>query len=112
VVTRSTASALDAWRERTREAWVEQVEAGIRDSVEGYRRQMRKVHEVREVPALDIAFRHRTKDGYERVVMRFLFFRTHVVTAAAAAPEARWSQARGAAQAVISGFGPPPSYAP
>ena len=112
VVTRAAAPNPDAWRVKTRPAHADEVEAGTRDAAPDYRRRTRSVHDVRGVPAMDLSFRRGRGASAEVVAMRFVFFRTHTMTAAVAVPEARWRKAQRAAEAAIAGLGLPEGYVP
>jgi hypothetical protein len=112
VVTRVAAPNGDAWRDATRAAYADDVEAGVRSAVPGYRRRSRAVRDLRGVPALDLSFR-RTVDGtVEVVAMRVVFFRNYSVTATVAVPDAQWNRARRATEAAIAAFAPAPDYRP
>jgi hypothetical protein len=115
VVTRAAAPNPDAWREKTRAAHAEEVEAGTRAAVPRYQRRERRLLEVAGVPALELSFRRAVgAAGKEREVVsiRFLFFRTHTVSVAIAVPEARWRKARAVTKAALGALALPAGYAP
>jgi hypothetical protein len=112
VVTRAAAPNPDAWRVKSRPAYADEVEAGTRAAAAGYRRRARSMHDVRGVPALDLSFRRGHGASAEVVSMRFLFFRTHTMTAAVAVPDARWRKAQRTAEAAVTGLGLPEGYVP
>jgi hypothetical protein len=115
VVTRAAAPNPDAWREKTRAAHADEVEAGTRAAAPRYQRRERRLLEVAGVPALELSFRRAVGPagkGREVVAIRFLFFRTHTVSVAVAVPEARWGKARGVARAALGALALPAGYAP
>jgi hypothetical protein len=114
VVTRAAAPNPDAWREKTRAAHADEVEAGTRAAAPRYQRRERRLLEVAGVPALELSFRRAVGPGKGRevVAIRFLFFRTHTVSVAVAVPEARWGKARGVARAALGALALPAGYAP
>lgn len=77
---------LDAWRKKTREAYLDQVVEGVEASVKEFRRMARRSLMLGEVPALDLVFQHQTVSGREVVLMRFLFFRRYVLALAVTVP--------------------------
>jgi len=90
----------DAWRSKTRDAYVDLVERGIRERVPGYRRLARKVSEAHEVPAVDLEAR---RDGGATLVFRVLLFRTYALTLAIEVPP---GGDIGTARAVATSFSP------
>jgi hypothetical protein len=115
VVTRAAAPNPDAWREKTRAAHAEEVEAGTRAAAPRYQRRERRLLDVAGVPAMELSFRRAVgASGREREVVsiRFLFFRTHTVSVAIAVPEKRWNRARGVAKAGMAALALPAGYAP
>jgi hypothetical protein len=112
VVTRAAAPNPDAWRSKTRDAHLDDVEAGTRAAAPGYRRRDRRSFDASGVPAMDLSFRRATGAGREVVSIRFLFFRTHTISAAVAVPEARWRRAERTTRAALAGLGLPAGYQP
>jgi len=99
-VTRAQVPNPDAWRSKTREAYVDLVERGIREHVPGYRRLARKISEAHEVPAVDLEAR---RDGGATLVFRVLLFRTYALTLAIEVPPGGDASA---ARAVATSFSP------
>jgi hypothetical protein len=105
-VTRASAPNPDAWRERTRAAYVDEIERGV-SSIAGYKRVKRVVSKVNGVPAMDLEFT-RTVDGKrETVVARFLFWRTYTLTLAASGTKDAMRRDRKKLDQLIKRFGPP-----
>lgn len=98
-ITRAQVPNTDAWREKTRDAYVDQIERGL--VAAGDKRTERKVHTLHGVPVLDAELRK--KDG-ATVLVRILLFRTYALSLAIEVP-------RGAdgklARAVVATFTPP-----
>jgi hypothetical protein len=99
-VTRAQVPNPDAWRSKTRDAYVDLVERGIRERVPGYRRLARKISEAHEVPAVDLEAR---RDGGATLVFRVLLFRTYALTLAIEVPPGGDVSA---ARAVTTSFSP------
>jgi len=99
-VTRAQVPNPDAWRAKTRDAYVDQIERGIRGRVTGYRRLARKIAEVHEVPAVDLEAR---RDGGATLVFRVLLFRTYALSLAIEVPP---GGDVGAARAIAASFAP------
>ena len=99
-VTRAQVPNPDAWRSRTRDAYVDQVERGIAEHVPGYRRLARKISEVHEVPALDVEAR---RDNGSTVVFRVLLFRSYALSLAIEVPA---GGDLADARVIAAGFGP------
>ena len=108
VITRASAHNPEAWLERTRARYVDAVEAGVEKATTGYKRKARTVQKVNGVPCMDLEIT-RTVDGVkEDVTLRFVFFRTYTLTAAAVGPK----KDRAAIAAILKSFGPPKGYIP
>jgi hypothetical protein len=99
-ITRAQAPNTDAWRSRTRDAYIDQIERGIKERIAGYRRLSRKLLEVHEVPALDLVA---TRDGGATVVFRVLLFRSYALALAIEVPAGGDVSA---ARAAAAGFSP------
>jgi hypothetical protein len=99
-VTRAQVPNPDAWRSKTREAYVDLVERGLRDKVPGYRRLARRIGEAHDVPAVDLEAR---RDGGATLVFRVLLFRTYALTLAIEVPP---GGDVGGARAVATSFSP------
>jgi hypothetical protein len=108
VITRANAHNPEAWLERTRARYVDAVEAGVEKATAGYKRKARTVQKVNGVPCMDLEIT-RTVDGVkEDVTLRFVFFRTYTLTAAAVGPK----KDKAAIAAILKSFGPPKGYIP
>lgn len=105
VLTRADIPNPDAWVDRKRQAYVDQVEKGIARSVAGYKRVARKVGRAGSVPTLDLEAK--TSRG-TTLVIRVLLYRTYSVSAGIEVPE-RGDVA--AARAILKAFGPAPAPA-
>ncbi|HVK78743.1 MAG TPA: hypothetical protein VM734_35830 [Kofleriaceae bacterium] len=88
-VSRAPVGNLDAWRSKTRGAYLDAVEAGFLGPgtvrLGGARPRLGKA----EVPVLDLTFRRTAGGTTEVVAVRVLLFRTVTIAAAAAAPDTR-----------------------
>jgi hypothetical protein len=102
-VTRAQVSNPDAWRAKTREAYLEQVERGIAASIRGYRRIAKRTGDLHDVPFLDVEAR---RDDGATIVVRMLLFRTYALGLAIEVPKG--TDAVGA-RAIAQSFGPPKS---
>lgn len=105
-ITRARVPNIDAWRTKTRDAHLDDIERGLAASVRGYKRIARKLTHAGEVPVLDIEARG--SDGTTRLV-RVLLFRTYALALAIELP-------RGApnkdARMIVASFVPAPPSAP
>ena len=99
-VTRAPVPNPDAWRSRTRAAYIDQVERGIAEHVPGYHRLARKISEVHEVPTLDVEAR---RDGGSTLVIRVLLFRSYALSLAIEVPSGGDVDD---ARRIAAGFGP------
>jgi hypothetical protein len=88
----------DAWKPKTRDAYLTEIEGGLSG---GARRLARKIHEVNGVPALDLELAN--KDG-TIVVLRVLVFRTYALTVGISVPK---GTALDQARAIRATFAPP-----
>jgi hypothetical protein len=77
-VTRAPIPNPDAWRAKTRDAYVDELERGLAAAVPEYKRTARTVGDANGVPVVDIEAR--TK--YGTAMFRFLLFRTYSLTLA------------------------------
>lgn len=102
-ITRAPVPNPDAWRTKTRAAYIDQIERGLAAATPGYRRLQRTVSEVAGVPTLDLEARR--ADGTQ-LVIRILLFRTYALALAIELP-------RGAelapARAIAHSLAPPPA---
>ncbi|MBA3452768.1 MAG: hypothetical protein H0T42_06745, partial [Deltaproteobacteria bacterium] len=78
-ITRAQVPNIDAWRAKTREAYVTEIERGVTERIPGYRRIARTIGDVHGVPTLDLEARR--KDG-ATIVVRILLFRTYALALA------------------------------
>lgn len=102
-ITRAPVPNPDAWRTKTRDKYVDQIEKGIAAKLAGYKRVTRKVSEVNTVPALDLEAKR--ADG-ATIVMRILLFRTYALSLAI---EVRKGASPKDARAITATFAPPPA---
>ena len=112
VITRAGLHNPEAWSERKRGAYVDEVEKGVSAAAGGYQRKKRTVLKVSGVPAADIELSRLVDGVREDVVIRFLFFRTYTLTLAASGPRAAMRKDRAALDALVRRFGPPKGYVP
>jgi hypothetical protein len=108
VITRAGAHNPEAWSERRRTKYADQVEAGVTAATEGYQRKRRAIQKVNGVPVMDLELSRVVGGKREDVVLRFVFFRTYTLTVAAVAP----GKDRAAVAAIVKSFGPPKGYDP
>ncbi len=102
VVTRADVPNPDAWVEKSKQAYADLVEKGIKAKVAGYKRVAKKVVDAHGVPALDVEAK---RDGGATVVVRVLLFRTYALSLAIEVPKGvRVAPAR----AIAKAFAPPP----
>lgn len=88
-VTKAMAGNTAAWRAKTREAYLDALEAGLTRGAAKVSARRGKVGRD-GVPVLDVVLRRTAPDGRaELVAVRVLLFRTVTVAAAAAAPDTR-----------------------
>ena len=102
-VTRAQVPNPDAWRAKTREAYLDQIERGIAASIRGYRKLAKRTGDVHDVPFLDVEARR--EDG-ATIVVRMLLFRTYALGLAIEVPKG--TDAAGA-RAIAKSFQPPKS---
>ena len=106
-VSRAQVPNPDAWRDKTRSAYADQVERGAVGAVADQRRIARKLGEANGIPALDLELRRR--DG-TTLVLRILLFRSYALAVTLEVPKGgSLDEARG----VTTLFAPPaPPAAP
>jgi hypothetical protein len=102
-VARADVTNRDAWRTKTRAAYVDQIERGVRAHVPGYRAVRKHLSEIGEVPVLDLEAR---RDGGATVVIRIVLFRSYALALAIEVPKA--GDVAGA-RAIAASFAPPAS---
>ncbi len=115
-ITRAQVPNIDAWRSKTRDAYVEQIEKGL--AAAGYKPTSKKLTTIQGVPVLDLeatvdnragARSATTSDAKtakrEPIVMRVILFRTYALTLAIEGP----SSSRRALRAIAKTFVPPPA---
>jgi hypothetical protein len=108
VITRAGAYNPQAWAERTRAKYCDEVERGVSDATNKYQRRRRSIQKVNGVPTMDLEISREVDGVKEDVVMRFVFFRTYTLTLAAVGP----SKERSTLQSIAKSFGPPKGYVP
>lgn len=101
-VTRAQVPNADAWREKTRTKYVDEVERGAVAAVMGGKRLARKTGEANTVPTLDLEIRR--ADG-ATIVIRYLLFRTYALALAIEVPR---GGAVAEARTITQSFTPPP----
>ncbi|MBS1118872.1 MAG: hypothetical protein H6Q90_1100 [Deltaproteobacteria bacterium] len=82
-ITRAQIPNFDAWRDKTREAYADQIERGAVGAAPGQRRLARKLRDAGGVPALDLEIRR--SDG-TTLVVRTLLFRSYTLALAIEVP--------------------------
>lgn len=100
-ITRANVPNPEAWRAKTREAYVEQIERGIASKIRGYQKRSRRLGEAGGVPVLDLEAR---RDDGATIVLRILLFRTYALALAIEVPK------RGpvaTARQIVETFAPP-----
>jgi len=108
VITRAGAYNPQAWIERTRAKYCDEVETGVSAATDGYKRKKRSIQKVNGVPTMDLELTRDVDGKREDVVMRFVFFRTYTLTMAAVGP----AKDKAAITAIAKSFGPPKGYVP
>lgn len=99
-VTRAQIPNIDAWRAKTRDAYVAQIVAGL--VALGYKPSTKKLTTIEGVPVLDLEATH----ARGPLVMRVILFRTYALSLAIEVPT---RSARGAARTIAKTFVPPPT---
>jgi hypothetical protein len=100
-VTRASLPNPEAWRAKTRDAYLEQIERGVLASIRGARKLARQALAAGGVPALDLEVR---RDDGATIFVRVLAFRTYALSLALEVPK------RGAldeARTIVKSFAPP-----
>ena len=105
-ITRAQVPNPDAWRSKTRDAYVDEIERGVAARIPGYRRLSRSLGDANGVPALDVEARR--KDG-ATIVIRILLYRTFALALALEVP--RTSDVA-SARTIAKSFAPPMPPAP
>jgi hypothetical protein len=99
-ITRARVPNADAWRKKTRDGYLEDIEKGIAKTVPGYKRISKKLGEVNTVPYLDVVA---TRAGGATVMIRVLAFRTYALSIAI-----EGSKLDDEAKKMVTSFAPPP----
>ena len=100
-VTRAGVPNPEAWRAKTRDAYLEQIERGVLASIGGGKRLARSTAPVAGIPTLDLEVR---RDDGATIVIRILVFRTYALGLAIELPrKASLDEAR----AIAKAFAPP-----
>ncbi len=102
-VTRVQVPNADAWRPKTRDAYVADIERGALAAVRGGVRLAHKTSDANGIPALDLELRR--GDG-ATLVVRYLLFRTYVLALAIELPTGVNARS---ARTIAASFLPPPS---
>jgi len=100
-VTRASLPNPDAWRSKTRDAYLEQIERGVLASIRGAKKLSRQALSAGGIPALDLEVR---RDDGATILVRVLVFRTYALSLALEVPK------RGSlddARAIVKSFAPP-----
>lgn len=100
VIARAPVPNPAAWRAKTRDAYVDQIERGLAASIIGYQRTARTIGEVGGVPMFDLEARGA---GTTAFAIRVLMFRTYALTLVVEVPRAALAPAR----AITRSFGVP-----
>lgn len=96
-ITRAQVPNIDAWRSKTRDAYIEQIEKGL--SLAGYKPSSKKLTTIEGVPVLDLEGKRRR----ETIVLRVILFRTYALSLAIQ------HSSRTTARAIAKTFVPPPA---
>lgn len=97
-ITRAQVPNPDAWRAKTRDAYIDQIEAGV--VAAGYKRTAKKLSTIEGVPVLDLEATHKRGP----IVIRVILFRTYALSLAI-----EGFSSRTAARAIAKSFVPPPA---
>ncbi len=100
-VTRAQVPNADAWREKTRAAYLDAVERGAIAAIKGAKRIAHKVGEANGVPVLDLEVR---RDDGATIVLRYVLFRTYALGLAIEVPNGRSASE---ARTIAASFTPP-----
>jgi len=100
-VTRAQVPNPDAWRAKTRDAYLEQIERGVLASIRGAKKLSRSTRTANGVPALELEVR---RDDGATIVTRILVFRTYALALAIEVPK---RVALDDARAIVKSFEPP-----
>lgn len=102
-VTRAQVPNADAWREKTRAKYIDDVERGALAAIRGGKRISHKVGEANGVPTLDLEVK---RDDGATIVLRYLLFRTYALAIAIEVPR---GTAPTEARTIAATFAPPVS---
>ena len=83
-VTRAQVPNADAWREKTRIAYIDAIERGALSAIRGAKRVSHVVGDASGVPALDLEVK---RDDGATIVLRYLLFRTYALALAIEVPK-------------------------
>ena len=82
-VTRANVPNTRAWKPASRQAYADEIERGIKASVDGYRRASKKLGTANGVPVLDVEAR---RGNGAHLIVRVLLFRTYALALAIELP--------------------------
>jgi hypothetical protein len=99
VITRAQVPNIDAWRTKTRDAYVDQIERGL--VAIGFKTKSKRLTTIEGVPVLDLEASHKLGP----LVLRVILFRTYALSLAIHGPRL----SRTAARAIAKTFVPPPA---
>ncbi len=98
-ITRTQVPNIDAWRTKTRDAYVDQIEKGLVGA--GYKPTSKKLTTIEGVPVLDVEASHKRGP----LILRVILFRTYALSFAMEGPRMSRTAARGIAKTFV----PPPA---
>ena len=105
-ITRAQVPNIDAWRAKTRDAYVDEIERGISSRIPGYRRLTRTLGDTVGVPTFSLEARR--SDGTS-IVIRILLFRTYALALAIECPR---KADVAVARSIAASFAPSPPPSP
>lgn len=100
-ITRASVPNPDAWRTKTRDAYIEQIERGLASRIKGYKRVTKKLAETNSVPTLDLEAK---RGGGATILVRVILYRTYALSLAIEIPKRVSTKD---ARAIVTSFVPP-----
>lgn len=100
-ITRAQVPNTDAWRAKTRDAYLAEVAAGALAKLPGAKQLSKKIGDTNGVPVLDLEAK---KSDGTTIVLRYLLFRTYALALAIEVPK---GGDLAAARAIAKSFSPP-----